>query len=326
MQGGAVKNSTHPVAVGIDVAKLTLEVSLGTEGATASFTNDLDGHDRLLALLQDSSVSLIVLEATGGYEAAIAGALQAAGLPVAVVNPRQARDFAKAMGVLAKTNSLDARVLAQFAQVLSQREDLQRLIKPLADESLKTLQAQLLRRRQLCAMLVAERQRLGTAHRATRPDVEASIRFLKGRLDKTDAELARLIQRDHAQLNALLSSVKGVGPRTLATLIAELPELGKLSRREIGALVGVVPLNRDSGQFRGRQCTWGGRATVRRALYMAALVASRHNPAIRRFYEHLLQQGKAPKLALTACMRKLLTILNAIARDCIPFNLALHQC
>ena len=320
-----MKNSTHLVAVGVDVAKASLEVSVGTDGATNSFDNNIDGHDRLLAHLQGLNISLIVLEATGGYEAGIAGALQAAALPVAVVNPRQARDFAKAMGILAKTDSIDARVLARFAQVLCQREDLHRLIKPLADESLKALQAQLLRRRQLCAMITAERQRLATAHRSTRPDIEASIRFLKARMDNSDTELARLIERDHAQLNALLRGVKGIGPNTLATLIAELPELGRLTRREIGALVGVVPLNRDSGQYRGRQCTWGGRATVRRALYMAALVASRHNPPIRRFYCHLIVQGKAPKLALTACMRKLLTILNAIARDHVPFNPALHQ-
>jgi transposase len=321
-----VKNTTEPAIVGIDVAKASLEVAVGPEGPTVSFSNDVEGHDRLLLHLQSSPVSLIVLEATGGYEAAVAGALQAAGLPVAVVNPRQARDFAKAMGILAKTDSIDARVLARFAQILLQREDLHRLIKPLADESLKALQAQLLRRRQLCAMIVAERQRLSTAHRSTRADIEASIRFLKSRLDKSDAELARLIRQDYAKLNELLGSVKGIGPNTLATLIAELPELGRLTRREIGALVGVVPLNRDSGQFHGRQCIWGGRATVRRALYMAALVASRHNPPIRRFYAHLLEQGKAPKLALTACMRKLLTILNAIARDQVPFNPALHQC
>lgn len=321
-----MKNSTNPVVVGIDVAKASLEVCIGLENATISLPNDVDGHDRLLAQLSELQISLIVLEATGGYEAPVAGALQAAGLAVAVVNPRQARDFAKAMGILAKTDAIDARVLARFAQVLLQREDLHRLIKPLADKSLQTLQAQLLRRRQLSAMIISERQRLSTAHHSTRPDIEASIRFLKARLDKSDAELARLIQRDYAQLNELLRSVKGVGPNTLATLIAELPELGHLTRREIGALVGVVPLNRDSGQFRGRQCTWGGRATVRRALYMAAMVASRHNPAIRRFYLHLIEQGKAPKLALIACMRKLLTILNAIARDHVPFNLALHTC
>ncbi len=321
-----MKNSTNCLPVGIDIAKASLEVSFGTDGPTISFTNDIEGHDAVLARLQGSAISLIVLEATGGYEAAIAGALQAAGLPVAVVNPRQARDFAKAMGILAKTDSIDARVLARFAQSLLPREDLHRLIKPVADEPLKALQALLLRRRQLCSMLIAERQRLSTCHRSTRADIEAAIRFLKNHLDKADGELARLIQQDYAILNDLLRGVKGIGPNTLATLIAELPELGHLTRREIGALVGVVPLNRDSGRFRGRQCTWGGRATVRRALYMAALVASRHNPAIRRFYAHLIEHGKAPKLALTACMRKLLTILNAIARDHVPFNPALHQC
>ncbi|HEX3396773.1 MAG TPA: IS110 family transposase [Steroidobacteraceae bacterium] len=321
-----MKNFAASIAIGIDVSKLTLEVSLGIDGPVEQFANELEGHEALLVRLKAlPCISLVVLEATGGYEAAVAGILQAGGLPVAVVNPRQARDFAKAMGVLAKTDAIDARVLARFAQLLGQREDVQRVIKPLADEQLKALQAQLLRRRQLRNMLTAEQQRLSLSHISTRADIEASIRFLKERLDKADGELARLIERNHAGLSALLKSVKGVGPQTLATLLGELPELGHLSRREIGALVGVVPLNRDSGQFRGRQSTWGGRANVRRVLYMSALTAARYNPAIRHFYERLIEQGKPPKVALVACTRKLLTILNAIARDLTPFNAALHQ-
>ena len=313
------------LSVGIDVSKDFLDICLGPDGAVARLANDLEGHERLAQQLNECGVTLIVREATGGYEAAVAGTLQAAGLPVAIVNPRQARDFAKALGFLAKTDALDARVLARFAAVLAERSDLERVIKPLADADRRELQAQLLRRRQLIGMLTAERQRLSIAHPVTRGDLEQTIRFLKKRLASTDGELARLVQRDHGELGRLLKSVAGIGPTTAVTVIADLPELGRLSRREVGALVGVAPFNRDSGHYRGRQSTWGGRASVRSVLYMAALVATRHNPVIRPFYERLLRAGKPKKVALVACMRKLLTILNAIARDRVPFNPALHH-
>lgn len=302
------------LSVGIDVSKDFLDICLGPDGAVARLANDLEGHERLAQQLNECGVTLIVLEATGGYEAAVAGTLQAAGLPVAIVNPRQARDFAKALGFLAKTDALDARVLARFAAVLAERSDLERVIKPLADADRRELQAQLLRRRQLIGMLTAERQRLSIAHPVTRGDLEQTIRFLKKRLASTDGELARLVQRDHGELGRLLKSVAGIGPTTAVTVIADLPELGRLSRREVGALVGVAPFNRDSGHYRGRQSTWGGRASVRSVLYMAALVATRHNPVIRPFYERLLRAGKPKKVALVACMRKLLTILNAMLK------------
>jgi transposase len=308
------------MSIGIDVSKDFLDVCVTPEGSVERFSNDLEGHERLVQRLVPQSVSLIVLEATGGYEAAVAATLQAAGLPVAIVNPRQARHFAKALGLLAKTDAIDARVLARFAELLAAREDLARFVKPLADAEQRRLQAQLLRRRQLVAMLSAERQRLSIAHSSIRPDLEQTIRFLKQRLDSIDAELAKLVQRDHGELARLLKSVAGVGPTTLATLLGNLPELGRLSRREVSALVGVAPFNRDSGHFRGRQSTWGGRAEIRTTLYMAALAATRHNPVIRGFYQRLLHAGKPKKVALVACMRKLLTILNAIARDRVPFS------
>ena len=263
------QRETSPITVGIDVAKASVEVAFSDRAATRSHTNDETGHATLLADLeqlraQGTHIGLIVLEATGGYEAAVAGALQAAGLPVAIVNPRQARNFAKALGLLAKTDAIDARVLARFAALLAERPDLERIVKPLADAERRELQAHLLRRRQLVEMLMAERQRLSIAHPATRADLEASIRFLKKRLATIDGELARRVQRDHGELAGLLKSVAGIGPTTLATLSADLPELGRLSRREVSALVGVAPFNRDSGQYRGRQSTWGGRASVRR--------------------------------------------------------------
>lgn len=318
-----MKNTALPV--GIDVSKHFLDICLGPDGAVERLANDLEGHDRLAKQLGERAVALIVLEASGGYEATAAGALQAAGLPVAIVNPRQARDFAKALGLLAKTDAIDARVLARFAALLAARPDLERVVKPLADAERRELQARLLRRRQLIGMLSAERQRLSIAHPINRPDLEETIRFLKKRLATVDGELARLVQRDHGELGRLLKSVAGIGPTSAATLIADVPELGRLSRREVGALVGVAPFNRDSGQHRGRQITWGGRASVRRTLFMAALVATRRNPVIRTFYERLLAAGKPKKVALVACMRKLLTILNAIARDRVPFNPALHH-
>jgi transposase len=319
-----MKNITA-APVGIDVAKDSLDVCTDPAGSVERFANDLEGHDRLAQHLGRQPVALVVLEASGGYEAAAAGALQAAGLPVAIVNPRQVRRFAQALGILAKTDAIDARVLARFAALLAERPDLERVVKPLADAERRELQAHLLRRRQLIGMLAAERQRLSIAHPSLRPDLEETIRFLKKRLATIDGELARLVQRDHGELGQLLKSVAGIGPTTAATLIGAVPELGRLSRREVSALVGVAPFNRDSGQYRGRQITWGGRANVRQALFMAALVATRRNPVIRAFYHRLVAAGKPKKVALVACMRKLLTILNAMARDAAPFNPALHH-
>jgi transposase len=313
------------LSVGIDVSKDMLDVCCGPEGSVERIANELEAHDRLAQRLAQQTVALIVLEASGGYEAAVAGALQAAGLPVAIVNPRQARDFAKALGLLAKTDAIDARVLARFAALLAERPDLERVIKPLADAERRELQGRLLRRRQLIGMLTAERQRLSIALPSLRPDLEETIRFLKKRLATIDGELARQVARDHGELGRLLKSVAGVGPTTAATLIGQVPELGRLTRREVSALIGVAPFNRDSGQHRGRQTTWGGRAHVRATLYMAALVATHHNPVIRAFYERLLDAGKPKKVAIVACMRKLLTILNAMVRDGVPFNPALHH-
>lgn len=320
-----MKNLPVATPIGIDVAKDTLELCCGPDGPVKQFPNDVEHHDQLASWLGQQPVSLIVLEATGGYEAAVAGTLQAAGLPVAIVNPRQARRFAQALGLLAKTDAIDARVLAHFARLLAQREDLSRVVKPLADAEHRELQAQLLRRRQLVTMLSAERQRLSVAHPVTRPDVEQTIRFLKKRLDSVDGELAKLVQRDHGELGRLLKSVAGIGPTTAVTVIANIPEIGQLSRREVSALIGVAPFNCDSGRHHGRQSTWGGRTEVRKVLYMATLVATRHNPVIQTFYQRLVAAGKPKKVALVACMRKLLTILNAIARDRLPFNPSLHQ-
>lgn len=323
-QGGEKRNMSEIITIGIDVAKASLDVALGPSGPVAHLANDLEGHDALVALLTGKAVALIVLEATGGYEFAVACTLQAAGFPVAIINPRQARDFAKAMGYLAKTDRIDARVLAQLAEVLARHPERDKLVKPLPSADAQQLQAWVVRRRQLVAMLVAERQRLAVAHPAARPSIETIIAALKQELDRTEGELQTHINTHHADLAQLLSSVTGIGPATLAVLIAEVPELGCLSRREIASLVGVAPRNRDSGTLRGKRTIFGGRATVRRALYMATLVAVRFNAVMRTFYQRLVDAGKPKKVALVASMRKLLTILNAMVKSGTAWNDSLH--
>lgn len=312
------------VFIGIDVSSQTLEIACSDQAKTWQVANDPSGIEQLVSQASALAPGLIVLEATGGYEFEAACALQAAGLTVAVVNPRTARDFARAMGALAKTDALDARMLAAFARVLHQHPERERFVKPLADAELQQLQALVLRRRQLVQMLTAERQRLRLAHAAARPSIERVIEFLKQELGDSEAEVASHVQRHHAELAQALASVPGIGSASVAMLLAELPELGKLDRRRIAALVGVAPLNRDSGQKRGQRCIWGGRANVRRTLYMATLTAVRYNPALKACYERLLVAGKRKKVALVACMRKLLTMLNAIAKHRSTWDSTMH--
>ena len=266
-------------------------------------------HD-LVTRLRAVHPSLIVLEATGGLEVSLVAALAEARLPMAVVKPRQVRDFAKATGRLAKTDRLDALVLAHFAQGVHPTP------RPLPDAQLQALEGLLTRRRQVVAMLTGEKNRLGSARPPVRQDIQDHIAWLEQRRANLDEELRHTLRTSPVwrEKDDLLQSVPGVGPVLSLTLLAELPELGALDRRQIAALVGVAPLNRDSGAFRGRLTIWGGRAKVRAALYMAALVATRHNPVIRAFSQKLLAAGKAKKVALTACMRKLLTILNAMLK------------
>jgi transposase len=313
------------VFIGIDVSSQTLEVGSSEQNKTWQVSNDATGIAQLEQQLGAMKPAMVVLEATGGYEFEAACALQAAGLLVAVVNPRSARDFARSMGALAKTDALDARMLAAFARVLYQHPQRERFVKPLADQELQRLQALVLRRRQIVQMLASERQRLRIAHGAARPSIERVIAFLKAELDDSDGEVARHVQQHHGELAGALASVPGVGAASVAVLVAELPELGQLDRRRIAALVGVAPLNRDSGQMRGQRTIWGGRADVRRTLYMAALVGVRHNPVLRAFYQRLLAAGKPKKVALVAAMRKLLGMLNAIAKRRSSWNPALHS-
>lgn len=313
------------VVVGVDVAKAHVDVAvLGSAWPAQRFANDIDGHSALAAALQPLRPGLVVMEATGGYEAPVACALQATGLPVAVVNPKQARDFAKGIGRLAKTDRIDAQVLAEMAAVLVRRDDLARFLRPLPDAQQQELAALVTRRRQLLTMLVAERLRLQLAVSKVRPSIEAMIVAIRSQLDDVEGQMSAQVREHYAELDALLRSAKGIGPIASATLIAALPELGRLNRREISALVGVAPMANDSGATRGRRRIHGGRFDVRCVLYMATLSARTCNPAIRAHYERLRAAGKVPKVALVACMRKLLTTLNAMVRTNMPWTNSLH--
>ena len=279
----------------------------------------------MVGTLQPLAPQLVVMEATGGHEAALACALQAAGVAVAVVNPRQARDFAKALGRLAKTDRIDAEGLAEFGRMLLTRPDLARYLRPLETPAQQDLAALVTRRRQLVTMLGMERQRLAIARPAVRRSVQALIRAIEKQLDQVDGEMTRHLTSHFRELDQLLRTTGGIGPVASATLIADLPELGRLTRRQIAALVGVAPMAWDSGQMRGRRRIQGGRFEIRRTLYMATLTAARHNPVIRAHYERLIAAGKLKKVALVACMRKLLTILNAMARTGATFNPEHHH-
>ena len=312
------------IVVGIDIAKLGFDAALGVTTDVRTFPNDDAGHEALITALAGQTVELIVMEATGGLERDLACALQAAGFAVAVVNPRQARDFARAMGYLAKTDRIDAHALAVLAQVLARHPERDKFVKALPTAEQQALQALVARRRQLVTMLVAERQRLATSHKAARASIEALMKAIRQQLDTVEAQLASHIDAHHAALAHQLASVRGIGPATIATLIADVPELGALSRREIAALIGLAPFNRDSGQMRGKRTIFGGRADVRRALYMATLAAIRFNRVIRQFYDRLVAAGKPKKVAIVACMRKLLTILNAMVRSGASWNDSIH--
>jgi transposase len=305
------------VFVGIDVSKARLDVAVLPNDETWSTTNDDEGIASLVVKLQERAPSLVLLEATGGLERRVLARLAGAGLPAMAINPRNVRDFAKSLGKLAKTDRIDAIVLARFAQAVRPA------LRPIADEQTQDLQAQLTRRRQIVEMMVAERNRLlATDTNKVRKMIKAHIEYLKKELSINDYDLDQTIKQTPVWLEKvdLLESTPGVGRVTASTLIALLPELGTLGRKQIASLVGVAPFNRDSGAMKGRRAIWGGRAAVRSVLYMAALTAKKWNPTIRALYDRLKAAGKPTKVALVACTRKLLTILNAILRDGSPWR------
>jgi transposase len=308
--------SDPQVFVGIDVSKVQLDVALRPTADRWHVSNDEPGIATLVERLRTVQPTLVVLEATGGLEVPVTGALAEAGVPVVVVNPRHARDFAKATGRLAKTDPLDAQGLAHFAEAVRPAP------RPLPDAQAHALSALLTRRRQLVQRLTAERRRLQSAPQRIRADIQAHITWLERRLARTDADLAAAIRSSPLwrAKDELLQSLPGVGPVLSRTLVAEVPELGMVNRKEIAALIGVAPFNYDSGALRGKRAVWGGRAHVRAVLYMSTLAAVRHNPVLKAFDERLRAVGKAPKVALTACMRKLLTMLNAMLKHWTPWH------
>lgn len=302
--------------IGIDVSKANLDIDAYPRAHRTRFSNDETGRRQLVNELKSLQPKLVVLEATGGLESPIASELAIAGLAVAVINPRQARDFAKAIGVLAKTDQVDALVLARFAEAIKPE------VRALKDSEVMALDSVLTRRRQLVDMITAESNRYAQAPGKIAKQIAKHLSWLNKRLKEADDDLDDAIRQSPLwQAKAhLMMSIPGVGRVTATTLLAALPELGQLSRREISALVGVCPFNRDSGGHRGRRVIWGGRASVRTVLYMAALAASRHNPMIKAFYQKLLAAGKMKKVALVACMRKLLVILNAMVKSNTPWR------
>lgn len=306
----------EPNWLGIDVSGKTLEIFIRPTGKTLKVANSPAGITRLVTELLTIEPALIVVEATANWHVPLVSVLSEAGLPVAVINPRQARNFARATGQLAKTDLIDARVLAHFAEAIRPP------VRNLPDGPTRELAEWVQRRHQIVEMLTAERNRLRAMLGSAKRDIEEHIEWLEKRLDRLDSELEGLIARDPLwkELSTLLSSVPGIGPVVSATLIANLPELGSLSHKQIAALVGVAPLNRDSGQTRGHRTTWGGRAPVRAVLYMACVVGVRFNPVIRAFYQRLRNAGKPTKVALVACAHKLLVFINAMVKAKTPWQ------
>lgn len=302
--------SNNECFVGIDVSKAELQVAVRPGENPMTFANTEEGHTLLIEALKPLASTRVVLEATGGLEIPVVNALALEEIPVVVVNARQIRDFAKATGRLAKTDQIDAQVIAQFAEAIRPA------LRPLRDEQTQKLHALNTRRRQLVGMIRSEQHRLCSAPKWTQKEIRTHLDWLKKALEKVDRDISNLIKGSPIwrEKQAILQSFKGVGPVTSATLLAALPELGAIGAKPLSALIGVAPLNRDSGQFRGRRAVWGGRNNVRSVLYMAAMSAIRFNPEIKAFYARLRQSGKSHKLAMTACMRKIIIILNSMIK------------
>jgi transposase len=304
------------ITVGIDTSKSRLDVVIIPNSQHQSFANDEEGCEQLASWLGGISPNLIAIEATGGYEMLAVSILSTVGLPIVVVNPRQVRNYAKALGKLAKTDMIDAGVIAEFAH------NVQPEVRPLPGEHSMALKAMVLRRRQLIEMLVSEQNRLKTSHCRVQPLIRKNIDWLREQIALLDKDITKTLRSSSVwrEKDDLLSSVKGVGPVLTASLICLLPELGTLNRQKISALVGVCPYNRDSGYFRGRRSIYGGRAQIRSVLYMATVASIRHNSVIKAMYDRLRKAGKVAKVAIVACMRKLLTILNAMVKNNQKWN------
>jgi transposase len=325
-------NATHETAsdlrsadyIGVDMAKARFEWGVHGAGSSQSTTNDAAGFALLLTDLRPRRIGLIVIEATGGLEHALASRLLQEGLPVAVVNPRAAREFARSMGHLAKTDAIDALALAHYAQTLAHKADQAGVRLTALPTHLEALQAMVLRRQQLIDMRTAETNRRGGAVRVLHKSIDAVIKTLNKQIDRLDKDIGKHLDDHFKDLDQRFQAIKGIGPITCAAVVAFMPELGHVSAGRAAKLAGLAPLNNDSGNMRGKRSTWGGRSTVRCALYMATLSAVRYNPVIRAFYLRLIATGKPKKVVLTACAHKLLRILNAMARTGQPWQSELH--
>lgn len=312
--------------VGIDVAKDSMEVTVHDSNESRNYTNDESGLAKLTTRMKRLSPSLIVMEATGGYEVSAAAELQSKGFPVAVVNPRHIREFARSVGILAKTDTLDAKVIARYAATV------QPTPRALPTEETRQLGAIMMRRRQIVAMLTAEKNRLHQADPAVKAGIKDHISWLEKKLDDINKELGQMVENspEWKEKNDIIQSVPGVGPNLAVTILTDFPELGALNRKQTAALSGVAPFNRDSGTLRGRRMIWGGRNIVRTATYMSTFVAIRFNPLLKAFFDRLIAAGKPFKVALVACMRKLLCILNAMLKNHTywnhQFSLSLDPC
>jgi transposase len=305
------EQNTSELFVGIDVSRDLLDVAVHPTLEHNSFSNNEKGIGELVTFVKSLNPNLVVLEATGGYEMAVVSVLVANQQPVVVVNPRQVRDFAKATGKLAKTDRIDAAVIAHFGAALRPE------VRPLKDPDAQALDALIARRRQIVDMVTMEKNRLIGVSTGIQQGIKEHIAWLEARIKSANDDINRSIQNTPMwkEKDEIFQSIKGIGPTTSATLLSELPELGELNRKEIAALAGVAPLNRDSGKIKGKRVVWGGRGQLRSVLYMGTLVATRHNPTIRVFYQRLLLAGKCKKVAITACMRKLLTIINVMVKN-----------
>lgn len=310
--------------VAFDVCKAVLDVHIRVDGKAFQVSNTYEGFDQIAVMLADYDVSLILMESTGGYEDAAACYFQSVGYDVAVVNPRHARNFAIAMGQLAKTDRLDAAILADFAAVIDTRPDRARFIKPPTDEERKFLSQMVARRRQVVDLLSTEKQRLSHADDYAKQSINKMIHFIESQLKEINKDVSFYLKKNYSGLSKLLSEIPGIGELSVGLLIGDVPELGQIGNRQLSAVIGVAPFNHDSGKRRGKRCISGGRQDVRNVLYMGVMSATRFNPVIKEFFDRLISKGKPKKLAYIACVHKLLRIINAMVRDGTSFNPDLH--
>ncbi|ECI2307885.1 transposase [Salmonella enterica subsp. enterica serovar Infantis] len=310
--------------VAFDVCKAALDVHIRVDNKAFQVPNTHDGFDQIALTLADYDVSLILMESTGGYEDLAACNFQSLGYDVAVINPRHARNFAKAMGKLAKTDRLDAAILADFAAVIDSRPDRARYIKPPTDEERKFLSQMVARRRQVVDLIATEKQRLAHADDYAKASINIIINLIESQLKEINSDISFYVKKNFSGLSNMLSEIPGIGEQSVGLLIGDVPELGQIGNRQLSAVIGVAPFNHDSGKMRGKRCISGGRQNVRSVLFMCVMSATRFNPVIKEFFDRLVAKGKPKKLAYIACIHKLLRIINAMVRDGTIFNPDLH--